>query len=251
MEMSLTTILVHQGKGRLIMTNKFLTLIFAAALLFMTNVRADIVNDTVNFGWIAANNDVYKSTGLLESLQLTATNTGSGVTFTYYTTYTDGKNNEGAGKIMGNGNANDATGEFYIWNTGNIFMGGDGISTGGSMQGGSAGSLGTADYTASVDGFTKVDGVYQVSFTLAYNDNKGWDDFMTWITDTDNFTVGTHLQGLVNGNSAKVLTGGWAEGGFAAPPTSPTNATPEPATMLIVGLGLAGLGGLAARRKRK
>ena len=224
------------------MKNKLtITFVFVATFLLATNIG---VADTVKLEMAAGNIDVFKSAGLLDSLSVQAQNLDTGVLFTFSTTYTDGKNNAGAGKIYQD--------EFYLWNTGDIFNTGSGVASGGSMNGTFLNNA-SADYTIKTGGYTQTEDGWMVSFVVNYSDGYGWDDFVAALnSENDSLAIGTHLQGLVGGQSAKVLAGFNLPGAQEpVKPTTPNNTTPEPATMLIVGLGLAGLGGLAARRKRK
>lgn len=218
-----------------------LVVVFSVA----ANVKADIIRFTINAG----NDDVYKSDGLLDSLSLVAEDVGDGVKFTFQSSYDLGDLNHagGAGKIHDN--------QFYIWNTYDVFSGGDGVTTGGSLNGakypGTNIHLGNADFTAKTGGYSysELDGLWATSFVLDYAENNfSWTNFVDSLVSPtglmkleEAFTIGVHLQALENGNSAKVLT-------FSI--KSDPAASPEPASMLIFGVGAVGLGLFAKRRRQ-
>ena len=251
-----------EKKGEQIMTTNryFACLALVASTFFSaTNVRAsdsasveelaEAIAQTLDFKFVGVNDQATNIAGLLDSLSLTAEhnpelgNTG-GVTFTFISNYTDGSKSQagGAGKIFGN--------EFFLYNTDDVFAGsGNGISSGGGIQGG--GNIwSSADYTAVTSGYSQAaDGSQQVSFTLTFAEGKTWEDFIVAVeSESGGFTVGTHLQALSGGISAKVVSGirTEAEGGSG----TPDNTIPEPATLMILGLGLAGLG-VARHRMKK
>lgn len=223
----------------------FTTALFTCLCLACSPV---VFGDIIKFDFGAGNEDAYKSFGLLDCLSLTAEDTGTGVLFTFSSTYNLGDSNhaDGAGKIHDN--------KFYIWNANGIFSGGDGVTAGGSLNGAKYPDtnikLGTADYTVSTSGYTYStdEDLWQVTFTLNYADGFGWEDFLAILANSDNesyetFTVGVHLQALESGNSAKVVTSTVGD-------DNQNVATPEPGTLFIFGLGMTVLGGWSIRRRK-
>ena len=80
-------------------------------------------------------------------------------------------------------------------------------------------------------------------FTLSFADDKGWSDFVDILLANDPFTAGIHFKTQGGGGGGWYLTGDWASSG--------DNSVPEPATLAVIGLGLAGLGVAARRRMKK
>lgn len=225
------------------MKNLLTITVLATVFAFTGTVHADMIS----FSLGAGNEDVLKSEGLLGSLSLIAEDVGTGVKFTFQSNYDLGDSNhaDGAGKIFDN--------NFLIWNTHDVFSGGENVTAGGKLNGakypGTDVKLGTADYTAGTDGYSysEIDELWTTSFVLDYTGDNVWADFISTLVtpvglmdQIEAFTIGVHLQSLEDGNSAKVLT--FTINGDPA-------TTPEPATMLI--LGLAAAGGLPVALRRR
>ena len=82
--------------------------------------------------------------------------------------------------------------------------------------------------------------------------------FLGFKLDEGAFLASVYFSSDGTNNNGYLIGGmGFGDTGLYRPPVPTDNdggdtaTTPEPATMLIVGLGLAGLGGLATRRRRK
>ena len=184
-----------------------------------------------------------------DSLYLTANDVGDGVKFTFSLS-------DGAG--IGKGTAQ--AGEFYFDANPWIFSGA-GAEV---LLGGKSVDATLAVSTAEPSGFGTVWGTTDhlltlslgngnqgwnfndgVEFTLFYADGFGWDDFMA----ADNFMIGFHLIGDVL-KSAGMVSGAWGEF-YPGPEPGDGASTPEPATLALMGLGLAGVGAAARRRAKK
>lgn len=216
------------------MKKLFITL--CVFVLIAASVRAEMVRFTMTGG----NKDAFAIPGLLDNLSLTATDTTEGILFTFSSTYDMGNPDlaGGAGKIFGN--------SFFLWNTGDLFVAGDDVRLGGSLNGAKYPDtdihLGTADYSTKTLGYENMDGVWQTSFVIDYAAGMNWLDFLDLLTydGAERFIVGTHLQALEDGASAKVVS--WT--------LEQPQVTPEPSSAAIFGAGLC-LAGLLVRYRRK
>ena len=79
-------------------------------------------------------------------------------------------------------------------------------------------------------------------------DGITWDAFAAYITDSgSNFYMQAHIQAVTGGDVNSINAGNFT---WVLEPPGPPAATPEPASMLIFGIGLAGIGGLRCTRPK-
>ena len=226
------------------MTNKLtLALAFTAAWGFAANVRADYEVLESQFGYFQTAQDQ----GYGQSVKVTAqqTSDGKGVTFTFDSTY------DGVMQMQTKGNGNG----ILIYASGdaeNVFnFTGFGTT---SLNQLAAPYNGVQAYqTTNVNAGATTQGSSwlfdtTLSFTLAFAEGMGWDDF---VENMDDLAIGVHLapKGLA---SSMYIANDWRDPTkepppVVEPPTTPGSTTPEPATIILVGLGIAGA--VAYRRR--
>lgn len=225
-----------------------LTLVFAAAFLLTTNVKADWEVLEASFDYYQ--NALDPGYGSAVTISAKATDDGKGVLFIF------GLDSEYSGGTMqmqskGNGagvliyTSDDARKVFNL----------DGLSTTSLNQlaepynGVSAHQLTALNPGATTQGssWTFTD-AGTLSFTLKFAEGMTWENFLENMED---FAVGVHLapQGVASG---MFIANEWKDPSVIIPDPPPTDpfgavATPEPATLVLVGLGIAGVA--AYRRK--
>ena len=224
--------------------NITITLALAIAFVFAANVKADMVVFDLKSG-------NGKEAQYVKDLTFTANDNGNGgIDFTFVI-------DPNASSIFRATSGDQSTSGFYFYNAGEFFdLTGYNTNNIGNYLTGNASSnpagVSSSDLAfivkpneswnskAGNGGYTGT-----LTFTVDYNEGSNWDGFLSMISNPSvQFTIGVPMRGMTgSGGSAGYFVTGWS-----TPET--TTATPEPATLAILGLGLAGLG-LARARRRK
>ena len=247
--------LEHAELSPLVERKKFMrfyltTLTLAVAFLVAANVRADMQTLTFSLGWTDnggstnPNNESEIFEALVQGMSFTATQTETGVSFLF-------SSQENVTLKGPNGNSPESS--FY-------FFSGEGVNS--------------ATYFTDVDTknncfliwkpvdftvYQSMNGTdppppYVWSFHLTFSDGYGWSDFLDLVNE-QYFNVGMHVteiygKNITGGSGLRIYSDGLTGGFLGMDPPDDPSATPEPATLALMGLGLAGVG-LAARRRMK
>ena len=196
------------------MSKYIIGLTLAVAFLVAANAKAEMVT-------LAKSELVWGGPLSDGKLWVEATGTATGVDFTFYA--------DPAKSFNLNGNKNAA-----------YFYGVDGLFDLSGMSDDYNGMNGAGNGWWAKDGWElanawEKNSPLPVNFSATYEDGKGWDDFYAAL---DNFKLGFHL-----GSDAK-------SAGIIFTFDQPPPATPEPATLALMGLGLVGVA-IARRRMKK
>jgi len=162
-----------------------------------------------------------------------------GVEFTFTSTWTGGSNNNGRGWLQNNGSEN--IGSLYIWGGSDVFTTSQWVVAG-SVQNTLDKPFGGSYFQVASDFVVQIPNANVWSeegykFSMFYGADGNWNAFVDAVLD--GFAMGVHLGDLGGASGAYIGLG------FVLDPIP----LPEPATLAVLGLGLAGLG--IARRKMK
>ena len=223
--------------------NLLVSLVLTVSLLVAANVKAEYVVLESSFEYFQTAVDPgYGGTVKVTAQQSTD---GKGVTFTFLSDY------EGIMQIQSKGNGAGIL--IYTSNDADKVFDYSGMGTA-SLNQLAEPYRGVSAYQTQMDAGAATQGssyLFDNSLTMTLNfaDGMSWEHF---VENMEDFAIGLHLapKGIA---SSMYIAGDWKDPTLEppTPPTPPTASTPEPATLAIMGIGLVGLGGWTAARRRK
>ena len=221
--------------------NYLVGFVLAVSLLVAANVKAEYVVLESSFEYFQTAVDP----GYGGSVKVTAQQSadGKGVTFTFISDY------EGIMQIQSKGNGAGIL--IYTANDADKVFDYSGMGTA-SLNQLAQPYNGVSAYQTQMDAGAAMQGsswLFDNSLTLTLNfaDGMNWEHF---VENMEDFAIGLHLAPK-DISSSMYIAGDWKNPTEEPPPSPPPVSIPEPTTLTVLGLGLAGLGGWAAARRRK